>query len=283
METRYVEPELATATALAEQLLREAGAPTDVAAWEWVRTGSSSLVVLSGEVAVRIARDEAAAADIRRSRDLVAALPPLPFDVARPVGEVVELDGVVAAAATRVPGVPLPPGPADPEQLRGLLGAIHGLDPDPLRAHLAPPRSFFGGPDWYAVLTERAIPLLPQPVRDQARAAVDALADLDHPELVVNHGDLAGSNLHWEGGRVVGVLDWDLAALDDPAEDVASLLTWHGWELGPQVVDSATLTRAEVFRAVSPLAVLGFCVLRARPEAEVARVTARVATRLSRP
>jgi aminoglycoside phosphotransferase (APT) family kinase protein len=282
VETGYVEPDRATTTALVEQLLKDAGTPRDAAAWEWVRAGSSSLVVLSGDVAVRVARDDGAAADLRRSRDLVAALPSLPFAVARPIGEVAELDGVVAAAAARVPGTARPPGPADPAQLRALLDAIHGLDPHPLRAHLAPARAFFGGADWYAVLTEVAIPLLPVGVQDRARAAVDSLADLEHPEIAVNHGDLAGSNVHWEGERVVGVLDWDLAALDDPAEDVASLLGWHGWALGPQVADAATLARAEVFRAVSPLTVIGFAALRGRPEAEVDRLTARVAARLGR-
>jgi aminoglycoside phosphotransferase (APT) family kinase protein len=282
VETGYVEPDRATTTALVGQLLKDAGAPADPAAWEWVRTGSSSLVVLAGEVAVRVARDGAAAADLHRSRDLVAALPPLPFVVARPIGEVAELDGVVAAAAARVPGAARPPGPADPAELRALLDAVHGLDPTPLRAHLAPPRAFFGGADWYSVLTELATPLLPVQVRDRARAAVDALAALDHPEPAVNHGDLAGSNVHWEGDRVVGVLDWDLAALEDPAEDVASLLTWHGWELGPQVADPATLARARVFGAVSPLTVIAFSVLRGRPADEIERVTARVAARLGR-
>lgn len=281
-ETGFVEPDLATTTALVEQLLRDAGEPCDPAGWEWVRTGSSSLVVLSGDVAIRISRDSAAAADIRRSRELVAALPSLPFAVAQPLGEVAELDGVVAAAAARVPGTPRPPGPADTTQLRNLLDAIHGLDPDPLQAHLAPARVFFGGSDWYPVLTSRVVPRLPVKVQESAFAAVDALAQLDHPEVAVGHGDLAGSNVHWEGDRVVGVLDWDLAALEDPAEDVASLLGWHGWELGPQVVDAATLARAAVFRAVSPLTAIAFAVLRDRPEAEVARVTARVAARLGR-
>ena len=79
METGYTEPDRAITAALVEQLLQDAGAPRDPAAWEWVRTGSSSLVVLAGDVAVRVARDSAAAGDLRRSRDLVASLPPLPF------------------------------------------------------------------------------------------------------------------------------------------------------------------------------------------------------------
>jgi aminoglycoside phosphotransferase (APT) family kinase protein len=281
-ETGFVEPGRAATTALVEQLLRDAGAPTDPTTWQWVRTGSSSLVVLSGEVAVRVARDDDAAADLRRGRDLMGALPPLPFDVPRPVGAVAVHEGVVAAAATRVHGEPRPAGPADPTALRGLLETIHGLDPMPLRAHLAPARAFYGGPDWYAVLTERVVPMLPERLRDQARAAADALAGLDHPGTVVTHGDLAGSNVHWQGDRVVGVLDWDLAALDDPAEDVASLLGWHGWQLGHLVTDDATLARARAFRAVGPLAVLAFAVLRERPEAEVRRVTARAVARLDR-
>lgn len=281
-ETGYVEPGLAATTAVVEQILHAAGEAADPTTWEWVRTGSSSLVILSGELAVRVARDDAAAADLRRSRDLVGALPPLPFEVPRPVGAVAVHEGVVAAAATRVRGAPRAAEPADPAALRGLLEAVHGLDPTPLRPHLAPARAFYGGPHWYTVLTEQAVPLLPERLQGRACAAVEALAELDHTEVAITHGDLAGSNVHWEGDRVVGVLDWDLAALDDTADDVASLLTWHGWELGNLVTDEATLARARVFRAVMPLTVLAFSVLRRRPEPEVRRMTARVVARLNR-
>lgn len=279
-ETRFVEHDHSVMTALVEQVLRDVDGPTDPATWTWVRSGSSSVVVLADEVAVRVARDDGAAADLARSRALLAAMPELPFSVARPLGAVRTLDGVVAGAAQRVAGEPRSPGPADPAQLRAVLDAIHGLDPAPLRPHLAAPRAFCGGRDWYAVLTERAIPRLPADVRGAARAAVDDLAALVTPQVVVNHGDLAGANMLWRSGRVVGVLDWDLTAEDDPAEDLASLLGWHGWQMGPEIADSATLARAAVFRRCFPIMVVGFSVLRARPDAEVDRVAARAAARL---
>jgi aminoglycoside phosphotransferase (APT) family kinase protein len=279
-ETRFVEHDPAVVTPLVEQVLLDVGGPRDPATWTWVRTGSSSIVVLAGEVAVRVARDGAAAADLVRSRALLEALPALPFSVARPLGALRTLDGVVAAAAQRVAGEPRSPGPAEPAQLRAVLDAIHGLDPGPLRPHLAAPRAFCGGADWYAVLTERAIPRLPAGVRGVARAAVDDLAALVSPRIVVNHGDLAGANMLWRSERVVGVLDWDLTAEDDPAEDLASLLGWHGWQMGPEIADGETLARAALFRRCFPIMVVGFAVLRARPDVEVDRVTARAAARL---
>ena len=32
------------------------------------------------------------------------------------------------------------------------------------------------------------------------------------------HGDLAGHNMHWVDGQLIGILDWDYAALWDSIE-----------------------------------------------------------------
>lgn len=45
------------------------------------------------------------------------------------------------------------------------------------------------------------------------------------------------------------MLDWDLAAEGDPAEDLASLAGWQGWDLAPQLADPDMRVRAEIFPA----------------------------------
>jgi len=42
------------------------------------------------------------------------------------------------------------------------------------------------------------------------------------------HGDLAGHNMHWVDGQLVGILDWDYAAVWDTALNATYLSLWHG-------------------------------------------------------
>lgn len=42
------------------------------------------------------------------------------------------------------------------------------------------------------------------------------------------HGDLAGHNMHWVDGQLVGILDWDYAAHWDTALNATYLSLWHG-------------------------------------------------------
>ncbi|MGC5165464.1 phosphotransferase family protein [Luteimicrobium sp. DT211] len=279
-ETGYREPDAAAVGRLVDEVLTAAGDPARAATAAWVRSGSSSLVVLGERTAVRVARDPHAAPELLRAQRLVDALPYLPFAVPRSVGEVAVLDGVTAVPVRRLGGTPHEPGSGDPVELRRLLVAIHTIDPTPLEGLLARPRAFYGGDRWYEVLAEDAVPLLPATLRAAARDAVDRLAAAEVPVSAVGHGDLAGANVLWDGGRVVGVLDWDLASVDDPAEDVASLAGWHGWDLAPALADPATVERAALFRAVAPLTVVAFALLRGRPDEEVARAVARAAERL---
>ncbi|ULH18309.1 phosphotransferase (plasmid) [Deinococcus sp. KNUC1210] len=41
--------------------------------------------------------------------------------------------------------------------------------------------------------------------------------------MVVNHGDFGPWNVIHQQGRVIGVLDWDLARFGDPLDDLAQL------------------------------------------------------------
>ncbi|WP_022869250.1 phosphotransferase [Yaniella halotolerans] len=42
------------------------------------------------------------------------------------------------------------------------------------------------------------------------------------------HGDLAGHNMHWVDGELIGILDWDYAAVWDTALNATYLNLWHG-------------------------------------------------------
>lgn len=103
-----------------------------------VETGPSNIVVIAGEVAVRVARDRRAASELRRVQHLVDALPELPFAVPRSLGAVVEHASFAAVATRRISGDPHPPGSGDVGVLRDLLDAIRAVDVEPLRAWLAP-------------------------------------------------------------------------------------------------------------------------------------------------
>lgn len=221
--------------------------------WEWIESGFSSVVVLAGRVAVRVARERHATAGLIRAQQLVDALPELPFGVPSSAGEAVNIEGHVAIPTVRLHGRAHPAGHGDPIELRNLLDAVHEVSFTGLRPHLVPAREFCGGDQWETVLREQVTPALPVDVRAQAVLRIEALANLGYPDLVVNHGDLAGSNVLWHDGEVSGVLDWDLTSKEDPAEDVAALLNWHGWHLLKQVVDPQTASRADVFRRSFPL------------------------------
>lgn len=278
--TGYRGPDEDLITALATEAFECAGESGDPADWHRVEHGSATLVLLCGRAAVRIARDRSAATGLRRVQHLVDALPELPFQVPRSRGQIIERDGHVAAATERIEGAPHPAGSGDPHRLCELLETIHTLPAQPLRPHLAPARAFIGGPGWQEVLIEQVLPLLAAEVRSEAARRIEALASLPQVPTVVNHGDLAGGNVLWHEGRVVGVLDWDLAALEDPAEDVASLASWHGWDLVDQLADAETVARAEVFRRSFGLQVLGHAVRCGRPAEEIQPLLKRVEARL---
>ena len=229
-----------------------------------------------------MAREPQAAVEVQRSQCLVDRLPDLLFGLPVSVGAAVEYAGVVAIPTRRITGSPHPPGSGDPTALRDLLDQIHAIDPGPLTPHLATPRVVYGGPRWLDVLTTEVVPRLPSAARDEARCRIDALAALPSSRRVVNHGDLAGSNILWDCGRVVGVIDWDLTSHDDPAEDVASLATWHGWHLVGELADADTVTRAEAFRGCFPLQVIAFAILRERPADEIAHTIERALERLGK-
>lgn len=271
VETRYVIPHRARTEALVAEALRAAGQPDDPARWQWIEHGSANLVVLAGAAAVRVGRTARAAAESLRAQAVVDTLPELPFALPRALADPVRDGEMVAIAQRRLDGVPHPSGHGDADALRGVLDALAAVPVRALEARLAPPHAFMGGEQWHPVMVERAIPLLAPDVRDRARRAADDLAALEPVPEVLVHGDLAGSNLLWDGGVVTGVIDWDLASAGDPAIDVAALAVWHGWDVIERVRPPEVVHRARIIAATHPLQVVCFSIVQGRPQTEVAR------------
>lgn len=281
-ETRYARPDQTQMARLVTDVLTEAGDRTPPVEWEWVESGSGHVSVLTDAVACRIARDGRAHAELERSQRLVDSLPMLPFRVPRSVGSVARRDGLLAVATERIRGTVHPVGSGDPQTLRALVDAIHDVDIDHVSAHTATPHAFCGGEDWETVLRELVVPRLPSALRQIGRRIVADLAALEPPARVLNHGDLAGWNVLWSGDSVAGVLDWDLASRDDPADDIASLADWHGWQVAPHLADKSTIQRAKVISQSFPLQTIGFALTRNRPAEELERTIGRAAERIRR-
>lgn len=60
----------------------------------------------------------------------------------------------------------------------------------------------------------------------------------DRPVLL--HGDFWPGNLLWRDGRLVAILDWEDAALGDPASDIAGCRLELLWKHGPAAMDRFT-------------------------------------------
>ncbi|MBC7290698.1 MAG: phosphotransferase [Actinotalea sp.] len=114
------------------------------------------------------------------------------------------------------------------------------------------PHAYAGRSRWPELMAD-AVRLLPTSVRDAAHRRLDAALALPPVPPSLVHGDLAGANvLLGDDGRVVGVLDWDLAQPADPAVD-AACLAWFGWAVVEAAIDPGTARRARVWHRVFPI------------------------------
>jgi aminoglycoside 2''-phosphotransferase len=134
-------------------------------------------------------------------------------------------------------------GPAIAEQLGALLAAMHRLDISTFR------RSLPGRIEVDAE-RERIVELAagylhtvePPETMDRLAAWWDACRDArdaaDYSPTLV-HGDLWYGNLltSGDGQRLTGILDWEQVAVDDPAQDIATLM--HSGETFVQAVMDA--------------------------------------------
>ncbi|WP_431961367.1 phosphotransferase family protein [Actinacidiphila sp. bgisy160] len=236
--------------------------------------GSHHVVLLPGAAVVRVARKPTAVAALPRNVELPRRLGALdlPFAVPRPLSGVVRVAGHTAVALSWLEGAPAPrSGGGEPEELARLLRALREVDCGDLRSLLGAAHEYAGGDRWAEMMERDVVPRLPRTWRSEALRRVGAAVDLPVVEPSLVHGDLAGDNLHWSGdGRVLGVLDWDLAQPFDPAVD-AACLAWHGWDKVAAAVDRAALHRAWTWYLTFGLEQVSFALLNGEPEEVVAR------------
>lgn len=207
------------------------------------------VVLVPDVAAVRVARRQSAAAELPRRMELLRRLGAahLPFLVPEPLTSVTQFGDRAAVAVTWIAGRPLPKGAGSPAALAQLLAGLRNVDPGSLGEVLGPAHAYAGGERWYDLMINEAIPRLPTRLQDEARQRVEDAAALPEVEAHLVHGDLGGHNLHWDQeGRLIGVLDWDLAQPFDQAVDVACL-GQQGWDNVRLAVDNETFKRAQIW------------------------------------
>ncbi|NYI99130.1 aminoglycoside phosphotransferase (APT) family kinase protein [Streptomonospora nanhaiensis] len=140
---------------------------------------------------------------------------------------------------TRVPGAPLDPArlreravaDAVADQYAALLRRLADAGAAAARGGLpGTPRD-----RWHrfaADVRDGLLPLMSAAGRARAERELAAARGLPHRESALVHGDLGPENVLWEwsGGlpRLSGVVDWDGAAVGDPAGDLAAVAAGHG-------------------------------------------------------
>ncbi|WP_246842838.1 aminoglycoside phosphotransferase family protein [Allokutzneria sp. NRRL B-24872] len=210
------------------------------------------VVLVPGVAAVRVSRRAMHAEAMPRRTEvlrLIAAADP-PFAVPEPLTPVTTFGERAAVALSWIGGKPWPEGHGDPGQIGHLLRAVRECPVSPeLEALLHVSPTYPDGRGWARVLAEEVIPRLPADKRAERLGRLEeALAMEPVPDALV-HGDIGMGNVHWDdNGDLVGVLDWDLALVTDPAID-AALMAWHGWENVRGAVDERMYRRARAWDA----------------------------------
>lgn len=185
------------------------------------------VLVAENEAVMRMSRTPQAARHMQRRVDLVGSLAGrfsfrLPTALSR-VWHGAEFSAVIQRY---VPGTAHRPRTGDAASLRRILDELASVDVRPLEDLLSRPFSFRG--PWTAAKVAATMGALPPDLRAPARRVLGTVASFAQVPASLVHGDLAGHNMRWSEGRLLGVLDWDLAAAWDPALNTAYLALWHG-------------------------------------------------------
>ncbi|QYN19159.1 aminoglycoside phosphotransferase family protein [Amycolatopsis sp. DSM 110486] len=208
------------------------------------------VLLIPGIAAVRVSKRPLAAASMPRRVEVLRQLASadLPFQVPEPLTPVTMFGDRAAVAVSWIGGVALPQGVGDPSQVADALAAVHSVPlSDSLLAALDG-RAL--GPSWSTVIAEEILPRLPARWQSEGRRRLDAALALEPLPDALVHGDLGGSNVHWSAdGKLLGILDWDMAMPADPAID-AALMAWHGWDKVRRAVPAATYRRARTWDAL---------------------------------
>ena len=193
----------------------------------------------SGVRPLFLLRDKGDRGGSARDAAFLRALADTPVPVPAVIGTS-EADGAILLS--RAPGRSEFPPPGDEAErervaahLMAVTAALHALDPSRLAL------DFLSDPTGATANADRSAPLA------QARAAARALgpgADpfytfaLDWleanrppppPRLALVHSDMGPGNFLYEDGRVTAIVDWEVAHVGDPMEDLAYLClrTWR--------------------------------------------------------
>ncbi|MEU3645330.1 aminoglycoside phosphotransferase family protein [Lentzea sp. NPDC034063] len=208
------------------------------------------VLLIPGVAAVRVSRRPLGAVSMPRRVEVLRRLASagLPFQVPEPLTPVTTFGDRAAVAVSWIDGVALPEGAGDPAQVAEVLEAVRSV---PLGGSLlAALDDRAQGPSWSAVIAEEILPRLPVRWRAEGQRRLDAALALDPVPDALVHGDLGGSNVHWSAdGKLLGVLDWDMAMPGDPAID-AALMAWHGWDNVRRAVSGVTYRRARTWDAL---------------------------------
>jgi len=193
---------------------------TTLSTYDWrkaqcVERGKDHTILIADELAVaRLPRRRDP--DLERKVALVDALD-LPWQVPTSLSEVDE--GVLQAF---IPGTAHPHGVGDPKVLAEIVTVFDSYDTSGLALNV--PFAQRGR------FTPTMLSNLGKVVPDQMAWAiaehVHGWTD-DHVGAGLVHGDLAGHNMHWLDGELIGILDWDYAAHWDTALNATYLSLWH--------------------------------------------------------
>jgi aminoglycoside phosphotransferase (APT) family kinase protein len=194
-----------------------------------------------------VSRRPLAAAAMPRNVEVLRLLAAagLPFQVPEPLTPVTMFDGRAAVAVSWLDGAALPEGEGSVGQVAEVLEAVRSV---PLTPNLlAALDNRAAGPSWSSVIESEVLPLLPARWQSEVRRRLDAALALDPGPDALVHGDLGGSNVHYSAdGKLLGVLDWDMAMPGDPAVD-AALMAWHGWGTVRRAVPATMYWRARTW------------------------------------
>ena len=144
----------------------------------------------------------------------------LPIRIPRPVAEVPVSTGL-AIVQEWVRGVPcetrVPVSGGRPwEHVAEAAAAVHAVDPAPLRVFLPAEKDVRG----HALGQLAGLRDLPIPEAADALAWAEANLPTEEPPVLL-HGDLLGQNLLLAPDEPLGVIDWGMACIGDPAYDLA--------------------------------------------------------------
>lgn len=163
--------------------------------------------------------------------ELLSSLAPrLPWQTPVPLSGIdpgeTDADGDAVVLAF-VPGAAHPPHHGDPATLRCIRDAIAAVADEAWQGRVVTP--YTSTPRWDTHSRETVLTVLPPGHRNAAESVWTTLEQFEEePAVGLVHGDLAGHNMHWQGDSLVGVIDWDHAAVWDPAINLAHLALWHG-------------------------------------------------------